>query len=259
MEDGKKEKKMLSYHNTTRQLTDSGIDTAVLSAGSTEQCGPRLPLHLDTLLARYFAQAWGRVLDGYVLPTLPFNTAEEHASFKGTITLRPGTVMAVLGEIVACLREQGFQKLVLTVGHGGSWWMGAFIKDMNWKYQDIILVNAHAGADPIWEEAVRRAGLDSDDIHGGALSRALALYLTPDDVLDGEYGEDVPREMVEYNGYVTWDKITPDGSWGKFSRVDAPRATAEAGKQLLEYFVAHHGPQLKEHFAQACRLKGIAL
>lgn len=249
---------MLSHHNSTSQLTDAGLDTAIISVGSTEQCGPRLPLHLDTLLARYFAQAWGRLLDGYVLPALPFNTAEEHASFKGTITLRPVTVMTLLEEIVACLRGQGFRKQLLTVGHGGSWWMGAFIKDMNWKYRDIIVVNAHTGADPVWEEAVRSVGLDSDDIHGGGLSRALALYLAPDDVLAGEYGAEISREMVEYNGYVTWDKITPDGSWGKYAATDASRATAEAGGQLLEYFVAHHGPQLKEHFARACRLKGIS-
>ena len=138
---------MFSYHNSTIQLTDSGVDTAIISVGSTEQCGPCLPLHLDTLLAHYFACAWGKVLSGYVLPTFPFHTAEEHATFKGTITLRPATVMAMLEEIAACLREQGFWKQVLTVGHRGSWWMAAFIKDMNWKHKDIILVNAHIGHD----------------------------------------------------------------------------------------------------------------
>lgn len=248
---------MFSYRNSTKQLTDSGVDVAVISVGSTEQCGPCLPLHLDSLLAEYFAGAWGKLLNGYVLPTLPFNTAEEHASFKGTVTLRPATVMAVLAEIVAGLRQQGFRKQVLTVGHGGSWWLRAFIKDINWKHKDIILVNAHTGADAIWEEAVRQAGLTPDEIHGGALSRALALYLARGDVQEGEYGQQVPEELKELGGYVAWEKITPDGSWGEYSSAEASVATAEAGKQLLEHFVAHHGLQLKDHFESACRLKGI--
>lgn len=248
---------MLSYRNSTKQLADSDTDTAIISVGSTEQCGPYLPLHLDTLLAQYFADAWGRVLNAYVLPTLPFNTAEEHAGFRGTVTLRPQTVMAVLEEVVGGLRLQGFHKQVLTVGHGGSWWMDAFIKDINWKYADTILVNAHIGANAVWVQAVEHVGLPAGEVHGGVVSRAIASLLAPDDVQDGEYGEEIIEEMQAYNAYVPWEKITADGSWGKFSRDDGPLATAEAGKKLLEYFTEHHGKQLKKHFMQACQLKGI--
>lgn len=80
---------MLSYHNSTKQLVESGVDTAIISVGSTEQCGPYLPFHLDTLLAQYFSEAWGKVLNAYVLPTLPFNTAEYE---------RPATI-ELLGDV----------------------------------------------------------------------------------------------------------------------------------------------------------------
>ena len=63
---------MFSYRNSTKQLTDCGVDTAVISVGFTEQCGPSLPLHIDTLVAEYFARAFGERLDAYVLPALPF-------------------------------------------------------------------------------------------------------------------------------------------------------------------------------------------
>ncbi|HRW10190.1 MAG TPA: creatininase family protein, partial [Caldilineaceae bacterium] len=248
---------MLSYHNSTKQLTESGVDTAIISVGSTEQCGPYLPFHLDTLLAQYFSEAWGKILNAYVLPTLPFNTAEEHSNFKGTVTLRPQTVMLVLEEVVQGLRVQGFRKQVLTVGHGGSWWVSAFIKDINWMYRDIILVNAHAGADPVWEQALKIAGLPKSDIHGGIVSKAIASYLAPNDVQNGEFGEDVADELIAHNGYVTWEKITRDGSWGKYTEDDANLATAERGRTLLTYFTEHHGKQLKEHFVRACQLKGI--
>ena len=115
---------MFSADNSTRELHDAGVDTAVVSVGATEQCGPNLPLGLDNLVAAYFARAWGETLGAYVLPTLPFNTSEEHASFRGTVTLSPATVMLALEEVVAGLRGQGFTKQVLTVGHGGSLWRG---------------------------------------------------------------------------------------------------------------------------------------
>jgi creatinine amidohydrolase len=188
---------MLSYHNSAKQIVDTDVDTVIISVGATEQCGPYLPFHLDSLLAQYFAEAWGKVLNAYVLPTLPFNTSEEHSSFKGTITLRPQTVMLVLEEIVQVLRAQGFRKQVLTVGHGGSWWMSAFIKYINWKYDDIILINAHAGADVLWEQALMYAGLPKSNVHGGIVSRAIASYLAPEDVQDGELKNISTRQKRE--------------------------------------------------------------
>lgn len=249
---------MYSFRNSTKQLSDAGIDTTIISVGSTEQCGPCLPLHIDTLLAEYFARAWGEALNAYVLPTLPFNTSEEHSSFRGTITLRPTTVMLILEEIVARLREQGFRKQVLTGGHGGSYWGRAFIKDINWKFKDIVVVSAHQNADQTWQDALQKAGLAGrSELHGGAVSRSLALYLAPNDVVEGEFGVNVPDSLLAYESYVTWEKIAADGSWGRYASSDADIATAEAGRALLEEFTKRQAQYLKTHLAEACRLKGI--
>jgi creatinine amidohydrolase len=78
---------MLSFKNTTTEISNSGIDTVILSVGATEQFGPYLPMHLDTLIAELFADTYGRELNAYVLPTIPFNTSEEHANFMGTVTV----------------------------------------------------------------------------------------------------------------------------------------------------------------------------
>jgi creatinine amidohydrolase len=248
----------LTYRSSTRQLTGSGTDIAILSVGSTEQCGPFLPLHLDTLVAEYFARAYGRILGGYVLPTLPFNTSEEHASFRGTVSLRPTTMMAILEEVVEGLRQQGFRRQVLTVGHGGSYWMNAFIKHVNWRFKDIVVVSAHQGGDAVWREALERAGLGGrSDIHGGAVSRALALHLDPESVQEGEYGAEVPEDLTAHMDYCTWDRITPDGSWGRYSDSDRDVATADAGRSILEYFVREQGAALIRQLHEASRLKGI--
>ncbi len=248
---------MLSFRNSTKQLADSRIDTAIISVGSTEQFGPNLPMHGDTLLAEYFARTYGEALNAYVLPTLPFNCSEEHASFRGTIIVRPTTIMAMLEEIVAQLREQGFRKQVLLVGHRSSW-LVAFIKDVNWRFKDIVVVNAHPAGDRMWDEVLEQAGPGGrNELHGGAISRALALYLCPECVLEGEFGEVVPRQMLPYQDYCGWDRITAGGSWGSYSAEDAAIATTATGKALLEAFVARSVPYLQTHLEEACRLKGI--
>jgi creatinine amidohydrolase len=250
---------MFSVNNSTRDLYDAGIDTAILSVGATEQCGPHLPLNIDTLVAEYHARAWGEVLGAYVLPTLPFNTSEEHASFKGTVSLGPSTLMLVLEQVVEGLRAQGFRKQVLTVGHGGSLWMGAFVKHVNYRFGDTVVVDAHQGAAPVWEEALHKSDLAGrGDVHGGAGYRALALYLAPTTVKEGAYGTRIPERMSAFADYVGWETFAPDGSWGRYEpKADSEVATAEAGKVLLEHFVKGQGARLKEHLQEACRLKGI--
>ncbi|GKU80483.1 hypothetical protein L3i20_v248800 [Paenibacillus sp. L3-i20] len=42
---------ILNYTNTTTEIADSGTDTVILSVGATEQFGPFLPMHLNTLIA----------------------------------------------------------------------------------------------------------------------------------------------------------------------------------------------------------------
>jgi creatinine amidohydrolase len=146
---------VFSVNNSTKELADAGVDTAILSVGATEQCGPHLPLNIDTLVAGYYARGWGEVLDAYVLPTVPFNTSEEHAAFKGTVSLGPSTMMLMLEEVVEGLRAQGFRRQVLTVGHGGALWVGAFIKHVHRRFGDTVVVDAHRRAGPAWEEALR--------------------------------------------------------------------------------------------------------
>ena len=56
--------------------------------------------NLDTLIAEIYAKSFGEALNVYVLPTIPFNTSEEHANCKGTITVSPNVLTAMLEEII---------------------------------------------------------------------------------------------------------------------------------------------------------------
>ncbi len=150
-------------------LSLSGIDTAVIPIGATEQFGPYLPMHLDTLIAELYATEYGKALNAYVLPVLPFNTSEEHTALKGTVTVSPQIISAFVEEIIVNLRRQGFKKFLIVSGHGGSYWIGSFIKHINYVYQDIVVIHPHHQPNA-WDDAVKAAGFERrNEIHGGLI------------------------------------------------------------------------------------------
>lgn len=249
---------MYDCTNTTTDLADPGLDTAIISVGATEQCGPCLPLHIDTLCAQYFARHWGRVLNAYVLPTLPFNTSEEHTHFRGTVSVTPAALMQMLEEVVAGLRKQRFCKQVLTCGHGGSYWASAFIKHINHRFDDIIVVNAHANSGKTWQAAVDKAGLGGrNEVHGGLTSKCLAMYLCPESVREGAFGSRIDPDQNPYMDYGVWHRIARDGCWGRVDEGEDADDLRRKGKTILETFVSLQGEYLSQHLAEACRLKGI--
>ncbi|MEI5908596.1 creatininase family protein [Bacillus spongiae] len=254
---------MLSYKDSTTKLVQSGTDTAIISVGATEQFGPYLPMHLDTLIAEKYAEAFGKVLNAYVLPTLPFNTSEEHANCKGTVTVSPTVLMTMLEEIVVNLNRQGFKKFVLCNGHGGAYWEASFVKQINYKYPELILVTAHRYL--AWEEALEESGLQGlNELHGGLLSVCTAMWLCPDLVELKPMGSAVPPENRMFADYIFWDKLTEDGCWGQFDPNEyTPQQLSEIGETFWTSFISKRseiiGTIVEEAFQKKCRQKETIL
>jgi len=247
---------MLNYTNTTKELSESGIDTAIISVGATEQFGPYLPMHLDTLIAELYAEEYGKALNAYVLPTLPFNTSEEHANFKGTVTISPNQITSLLEEIVTGLIRQGFNKFVLCSGHGGSYWEGSFIKHINYKYPDIIVIHPHHNGDA-WETAIQASELEGlNEMHGGLLSVCTAMWLCPDKVKLLSMGSQIPTENRKYAYFMGWEKLTTDGCWGYFdSGSYSPVELARKGQIFWNTFIKNKAEGIKEVLEDAYKRK----
>ena len=258
------EKKDFTWESTTNDLQVNNINAAMISIGATEQCGPCLPFHIDTLLAELYARHFGQAISAYILPTLPFNTSEEHTKFRGTVSVTPVNLMNFLENIVVCLRKQGFVKQAITGGHGGAYWFSSFIKYINHKYEDMVLVSAHCGADKSWNQGLKEAGLKEyadthSEIHGGLISKCIALYLCPDLVREGRFGQNIDRDLGSFIDYGVWHKIAKDGCWGDSGDMnEGNEILREKGKILLETFLELQVEFFKEHFKKACELKGIS-
>lgn len=246
---------MLSYKNSTKEIKDSGTETAIISLGATEQFGPYLPMHLDTLIAEVYANSFGEALQAYVLPTIPFNTSEEHANCIGTVTVSPNILTAMIEEIITNLHRQGFKKFVICNGHGGAYWESAFVKYINFKYPELLVITTHRHL--AWEEALKEAGIEGlNETHGGLLSVCTAMWLCPELVKLESMGSDVPTENNKFADYIFWDKLTADGCWGKFEKDHYnPEELANIGEKFWTTYISKRSEKLNSVMEEAYRRK----
>lgn len=108
---------------TWEEVRDRGSrSVAILPVGALEAHGPHLPLETDVIIAQAMARAGAerlavRGIDGLILPPLSYTSARFARGFRGTISLRPETVTAILVDIAADLGRQGFGLLAIANAH----------------------------------------------------------------------------------------------------------------------------------------------
>ncbi len=94
-------------------------DRAVLPLGSTEQHAT-LSLATDSILAERVAVAAADALGVAVFPVLPYGLTPSFMAYPGTLTLRIGTFLELVRDLLDSLATHGFRRIVLVNGHGGN-------------------------------------------------------------------------------------------------------------------------------------------
>jgi creatinine amidohydrolase/Fe(II)-dependent formamide hydrolase-like protein/ribosomal protein S18 acetylase RimI-like enzyme len=218
--------RVLDVNSTSFDWQRHPGDIAVLPIGSCEQHSHHLPLSTDIVQAEHYARHLARALDAALLPALPVSSSLEHTGFRGSFSLRPTTIIAVVEDLAAELERQGFRRLVVVNGHGGNFILNPAIRHFNRQSRSlrVLLVNAWEHADP----ALRPTG----EIHAGESETSVMLAIAPQ--LVGEHRVDLFPAQVEPD--VRQSDLTqfgvgffsPEGIWGAPSR-----ATVELGERLV--------------------------
>lgn len=96
-----------------------GDDRCVLPLGSTEQHG-YLSLCVDNILPEKLAHDAAAPLGVPVFPVQPYGITPYFRGYPGSVTLRLGTYLSLMRDLLDSLHEQGFRRILVVNGHGGN-------------------------------------------------------------------------------------------------------------------------------------------
>ena len=108
----------LAQPAAARMIAASG--TAVVFAGSVEQHGGHLPLGTDAFAAQSIAERVAARLDTVAVSLGLVGVAHYHGSWPGTLSLSPGTLIAVFTDVCGGLAAAGARRILSVNWHEGN-------------------------------------------------------------------------------------------------------------------------------------------
>jgi creatinine amidohydrolase len=169
---------------------------AILPIGSTEPHGPHLPLDTDVTIAaaqaRRAAEKLARMrVTAVVLPPLAYGLTNFTDGFAGRVTIRPGTLWALVDDIVCALEQQDVRQVVFANAHLEP----AHVMVLRGVVLDHP-ARAKGKAQVVFPDNTRRKIAEtlgdefkSGDCHAGRYESSLVMAADPESVLDAERRE----------------------------------------------------------------------
>jgi creatinine amidohydrolase len=210
----------------------AGGAVAVLPVGATEQHGAHLATGTDTLLADHVAAAAAERTGDVVLPALPYGCSLGHTDrWPGTLSLHPGTMLAVVVEVGRWAHASGFRKLVIVNGHAtnGPPCQSAILQlrhelpDLRPRFVSIF---------DITPEIAARYTEDAPDFHANEAETSMVLHLAEDQVRSERAVDEPDRTVGRVLSY-PMPAVTSSGVVGTPSTASAARG-AELVERLVE-------------------------
>jgi len=94
-------------------------DRAVVPLGCTEQHA-FLSLSVDSILAERVALEAAEPLGVPVFPVLAYGITPYFMAYPGTVSLKAGTYLAIVTDVLESLHRTGFRRILFVNGHGGN-------------------------------------------------------------------------------------------------------------------------------------------
>ncbi|MGQ9663368.1 MAG: GNAT family N-acetyltransferase, partial [Kiritimatiellia bacterium] len=223
----------------------------VWGIGAFEQHSVHLPLLTDTLSADYWAHYVAEQLDAALFPTLPFGTSLEMTGFRGTLTLRPETLMQIVRDVADEAEKQGFTRMIIINGHGGNHALVPVVRDINRVDRPLKIILVQPGQ--CCDSALVGTSV-GPNFHCSENETATFMARWPE--LVREEREDLPPPPADWEGLQQADLTTfgighfnPTGAAGRPSL-----ATLEKGKAIIASIKERIIPFIRERLARLDRM-----
>ena len=234
---------MYDVTSTYLDLERNEVDTAVLPVGAIEQHGPHLPLSTDWFQGEIVARQVADRLDAYLLPGMPFGCSQAHTGFRGTVSVAPETLGAVVKDVANSLLEQGFRRIAVLNFHGGNLVLKLAVRDLNLSQSlgKVVLVSPGQDAGAKLDEVLEGY---ADEQHAGELETSVMLHAAPEQVGPSRV-DHVPDVGPAYFDYLPMKDFCPDGVWGR-----SGLATAAKGRLAIDAMVDYTVDYLQDTFTK---------
>jgi len=169
-----------------------------------------------------------------MLPVVHYGNSHEHLAFPGVISISCDTIVAIIRDVLKCMKMHGVKKLVILNSHGGNTALvEAYAQE--WEVEFGIKVYTIS----IWSPYFFRGaelGVETPlslEIHAGEMETSVLQYGMPEMVREEKRTPELdhPVELLDYyTGWLVKDVSPDNGQMGM-----ASRATKEKGKAIVEY------------------------
>lgn len=208
----------------------------VIPIGSTEQHGPSGMIGTDALCPEIIAAGMAERQRLLIGPTLSIGMAQHHLAFPGSVSLKPSTLIRVIGDVVESLALHGFSRFFFINGHGGN------IATVHAAFSEIWSASSFSGRDSglklqlhNWFQGSRVCRLtgelfgDAEGSHATPSEISLVLSAYPEAARNVPFEPERPpsapiRDARDFR------RRHPDGRMGSMSGL----ASAEHGARLRE-------------------------
>lgn len=205
----------------------------LLPIGTTEEHGPHLPLSSDTLQAEHICHAVACEMNAVVAPSVGYGVCRTTRNFPGTISLSPGTLEALVREILAGYAEKGARRIAVISGHAG----GAHMEAMRQAALPLVeedegLTILVIGPYDIPSPSLVEVGSPVEDGHAASVETSVMLAIDPCLVRTDRIPEAGRPQFPRFQVLSHPERLFPSGVMG-----DASRASPALGEQTLRHVV----------------------
>lgn len=205
----------LTRREFRERMAAGSLQACIIPVAAVEQHLEHLAMEHDWRSVTHVAHSVARRLSPHVLVAegLMAGISEHHMKHPGTLTLRPGTFLAVLNDLIRSIHLAGFTNILVLNGHGGN----------------------IAACRAVWDQFLREFQINLHFLpYWEVLTEADARDLLSS---DARLPEDLPGHAQEFEtaiGLAAFPENVRTEMWTDQRDQSPSRATAEQGSAFLE-------------------------